>query len=122
MSVRWKDYEFIVFEYDWLLSLEVAGLYVFASPEPSLLGTTRWRPWYVGETHSYATRLPNHEKWLPAKDLGATHVLVLPMMGEENRKRIEDRMKWDLFPPLNYEVSKPDPVLAPLSILALGRF
>ena len=71
--VEWLDYAFTVYEYD-VSWHEVGGLYVFAGPRLTLTGNPRWHAFYVGRTHSFSERIPTHEKWSEAVQLGATHL------------------------------------------------
>ena len=70
--VRWLSHEFTVYEHsaDWN---EVPGLYIFAE---LLSGAEEWIAHYIGQTDSLRTRLPTHEDWPVAEQLGATHVHV----------------------------------------------
>ena len=49
----------------------------------------RWRPLYVGQTSSLATRLADHEKEACATRSGATHVHAHVSGGETKRRQEE---------------------------------
>ena len=72
----------------------MAGVYIFAAPVDKL-----WRALYVGETTSFADRIPGHERWPQAQRMGATHVHV---RAEPFRRReIEEELIRAHTPPLN---------------------
>lgn len=102
MKVEWAGYEFIVYKppVRWY---EVAGLYIFTYSAIDRLGISVWHPLYVGETHSLAERLPNHEKWLEALTLGATHIHVRVESDEVQRVFAERAVIQHYQPPLNVQ-------------------
>src|SRR5258708_24700745 len=64
----------------------VPGLYAFARGSDGYLI-------YLGETGSFASRMPDHEVWPDAQRYGATDVYAMPFGGsEEQRKSIERRL------------------------------
>lgn len=73
----------------------VAGLYAFL----------RWRPRavvYIGETASFAARLPGHEIWPAARRLGAREIYAMPFAGtEQERRRLERALIGAYVPQLN---------------------
>ncbi len=101
-SATWLDWSFGVYEHgdDWTA---IPGLYVFAARETDHPEARSWRPVYVGQTCSFASRLPTHENWPAAVALGATHVHARREDAEETRAAIERRLIQELQPPLNVE-------------------
>lgn len=82
----------------------VGGLYVFACQAVGFLSSAQWRPLYVGQTHSFADRLPTHECWSAAEQMGATHVLALVEEDLLERARLEKAMIESYQPPLNVQL------------------
>ncbi|MSO92211.1 MAG: hypothetical protein EXQ86_02275 [Rhodospirillales bacterium] len=68
LSGRIYEYFPQAFDAEWFA---VAGNYAFAYRPNGV-----WAPLYFGETSSFATRIPGHEKRASATLLGATHVLA----------------------------------------------
>ena len=106
-TARWLDYDFRVcgppvVGAHWPVD---PGLYVFAGED---LGG--WFPIYVGQSDSFCKRLPNHDKWQAATQLGATHVHILPVDDPDTRGLIEYRFYQQFGPPLN-DKSPPTPPL-----------
>ncbi len=75
---------------------KVAGLYIFAYFNGEL-----WRPVYIGKTDDFSSRLPNHERWGKAFQLGATHVHALVVPLAANRDTWERRLIAEHQPSLN---------------------
>lgn len=102
-TVTWLEYDFVVrvYEDDWP---ETAGIYAFAHRIPEHPG---WKLLYVGQTESFDTRLPNHERWQEAVDQGATHVHLLAVEQVYRRVVIERQMIEEYAPLLNF-VHRPD--------------
>ena len=65
------------------------GVYIFAGQATDYQGVLQWRSYYIGETHDFSQRIPNHEKWQPALLLGATHTFYRVVEDEAERKRLE---------------------------------
>jgi len=61
----------------------VAGLYAFAAWPARVL--------YIGETTSFALRLPGHEIWPEARRLGARHIYAMPFSGTASERRALER-------------------------------
>lgn len=74
----------------------VGGVYAFA--HTSAAG---WQVHYVGQTNSFANRIPNHETWPSARRLGATHVLVTVITSAPMRDQVERELIRQWQPPLN---------------------
>lgn len=75
----------------------VPGLYIFAKKASA----TQWHALYIGQTNSFAERLPNHEMELPAKRGGATHIHVLVVHDGRQRDLIERNLIRSMQPTLN---------------------
>ena len=73
----------------------VPGLYAFVKcPGYKLL--------YIGETASFASRLPGHEVWPVACKRGATEVYAMPFNGTDSERRILERALIGAYtPPCN---------------------
>ena len=104
-TVNWHGYEFEVYphETDWN---EVAGLYIFAGLASGFQRNHLWHAFYVGQCQSFGKRLPNHENWLGAALLGATHVHVLVELEENKRASIEKALIEALQPALNVQLNR----------------
>lgn len=95
-SCRWKSYEFKVYDanVDWKAVPEVGGVYIFARLQDSFTSLIlEWEPLYIGETGSFADRIPGHEKWPQLKELKVSHVHVLEVRNEAQRKSIEKDLR-----------------------------
>lgn len=94
-TARWLRWDFGVFskEGDWPAK---PGLYVFAG-----FWSGQWYPQYLGQTGSFDTRLPTHEKWSESVQLGATHVHVKIVHTKHERDAIEAELIQAYKPPLN---------------------
>ena len=99
-TAKWLNYSFGVYPYDvdWHAT---PGLYVFAARGEGLVGSRQWRALYVGQTHSFADRIPTHEKWQAGVRLGAAHVHARREDDEETRELIERELIQEYQPPLN---------------------
>ena len=92
-TCSWSGYEFQIHRPDASWN-PVAGVYIFAKRVGRL-----WEALYVGETNSFADRIPGHEQWPQAQRMGATHVHV---RAERFRRReIEEELIRAHTPPLN---------------------
>jgi hypothetical protein len=58
---------------------------------------------YAGQTHCLRERFSGHHQLAAARELGATHVLVLVVRSERDRRELETLLRWELRPPLNAE-------------------
>ena len=98
-TVFWLGHEFTVLEHsaNWN---KVAGIYIFAGQNPK----GQWYPLYIGQTYSFASRIPGHPEWLPAKRLGATHVHAWVEHQQMNRAALEADLIRDFQPPLNVQL------------------
>lgn len=99
-TARWLEWDFGVYEHDvnWPA---IPGLYVFAAPASGGPADHPWRAVYVGQTTSFASRLPTHENWPEAVQLGATHIHARREDEEDMREAIERRLVEALQPPMN---------------------
>lgn len=73
----------------------LAGLYTFVAwPGYALL--------YIGETGSFAARLPGHEVWPLARRQGAREIYAMPFVGTASERRTLERALIGAYmPPLN---------------------
>lgn len=78
---------------------EVAGLYIFAGRNSANL----WVALYVGQTDSFALRIPTHERWTEAARLGATHVHAMAESQAAMRDTIEAELIGAYQPRLNVQ-------------------
>ena len=101
-TCTWMGYEFTVYGYSSTTWSDVPGVYLFTQylPQTATMRAT-WYVWYVGETSSFASRLPGHERWPDAAAEGATHVHAAAVEPEETRVGLEKRLRELLDPPLN---------------------
>lgn len=101
-TALWLDYEFTVIDPDdvehWP---EVGGLYVLAELERDGRGRLHWNPWYIGQTDDFSDRLPSHEKWPVAVQLGATHIHAMMETRSRRRESIEKELIEYYRPALN---------------------
>lgn len=77
---------------------ESSGVYVFAKFQ-SQQGA--WDALYVGQCVSFRSRIPGHEKWSPAVQMGAESVLACPIAIAGDRDLVEGAMICQFDPPLN---------------------
>lgn len=77
---------------------DVPGVYIFAG-----LDSTRgwWQAKYIGRTNSFKDRIPNHEWWDEAQQMGATHVHARVVQGAAQQIDLEDALIRAYRPPLN---------------------
>lgn len=99
-TCMWLDYQFQVYnrDVDWSKVPETGGVYIFALLQES---SWQWIPLYIGETESFADRFPAHNKWREAMRLGVSHVHVLEVNEEDERKGIEKELGQSYAPRLN---------------------
>ena len=81
----------------------VGGVYIFSKIETSLGGKELIQHvhLYIGKTHSFKERLPGHEKWSDAINLGMNMILLLPKKDKDCRKKIESNLIKKYKPILN---------------------
>ena len=77
---------------------DVLGVYIFARFNAS---TRLWYAVYIGETVSFANRLPGHERGEEAVLAGATHVHSRVVREERMRVALQDRLIEYFQPELN---------------------
>jgi len=97
-TVSWGMHAFHVLsmEADWN---DEPGVYIFAGIQADAL----WHAYYVGITDSFKSRLQNHEHWVPAQKLGASHVHALVVPLEATREQIEQDLIATYRPYLNLQ-------------------
>lgn len=95
-TVNWSGYTFKVYypNTEWN---DVAGIYIFTGLNTKNL----WVALYIGQTNSFANRLPSHERWPEAVRLGATHIHAMAVARQGDRDIIESRLIQDFQPPMN---------------------
>ena len=94
-SVTWSGHTFTVCDMtaNWN---DVPGIYIFTA-----VSNGKWCPVYIGQTDSFATRLPNHDRWDHAQRSGATHVHAMVVNIAADRDAIEQGLIRVFQPPLN---------------------
>ena len=75
----------------------VAGVYIFVRVNAQ----GNYVPLYVGQTTSFAARLPGHERWAEAVRLGATQVHAKVVQDANQRTRLEVALIRRFNPVLN---------------------
>lgn len=95
-TCNWNGYDFTIYDPSTTWN-DVAGVYIFAGVAPN----KNWNAYYVGICDSFKTRLPNHERWDEAVQLGATHIHAMPVPLQADRERIEKELIAWAQPPLN---------------------
>jgi excinuclease UvrABC nuclease subunit len=99
-KVKWKSYEFEVYDPDNTKWNDVAGIYIFTG----LNARGLWVPFYIGQAKSFADRIPNHANWSAAARLGATHVHAMVVPLAANRDKIEAELIEAYQPALNVQL------------------
>lgn len=104
-TVNWGAHAFHVLsmEADWN---DEAGVYIFAGIQADAL----WHAYYVGITDSFKTGLQNHEQWVPACRLGASHVHAMVVPLQATREQIEQDLIATYRPYLSTEHEQSSPV------------
>jgi hypothetical protein len=104
-TVNWGAHAFHVLsmETDWN---DEAGVYIFGGIQADAL----WHAYYVGTTDSFKTRLQNHEQWVPACRLGASHVHAMVVPLPATRELIEQELIATYRPYLNTQPGWSAPV------------
>ncbi len=98
VGVLWSGREFISYDPKTTLGSALAGVYIFAGTSPD---GRWWQAKYVGQTRSFAERLPNHERWEEAEQLGATHIHALVVSNKLERQTLEYLLIQNYSPALN---------------------
>ena len=94
-TVNWSGHFFEVFlkNSNWS---NAAGVYIFCG-----LTERGWRPFYIGQAQSFNGRIPNHDRWWEAVQLGATHVHAKVVPQAAMRDAIEEKLIGIYKPTLN---------------------
>ena len=74
----------------------VGGIYMFCD-----FKNKNYIPLYIGQTESFANRLPNHEKLQPAIKIGAKFILAAVESNKKNRDTVESLLIKEFQPVLN---------------------
>ncbi|WP_421216855.1 hypothetical protein [Aeromonas enteropelogenes] len=95
----WASHEFNVYtpSTEWY---DRAGIYIFAKIGPD----NHWNALYIGQTNSFSERLSNHERWIEAAKLGATHVHARVVSDQRERDDVEAQLIRINQPPLNTQL------------------
>jgi excinuclease UvrABC nuclease subunit len=98
-TVNWGGYEFDVCKQtaNWN---DVGGIYIFTG----LNQQGRWRAFYIGQAQSLKDRIPDHERWDEAVQLGATHVHARAVSQEATRDTVEAELIAAYQPALNEQL------------------
>ena len=94
----WGGYEFRV--YDVALSgwNDVGGVYIFAGVDAA----NRWYAHYIGQTGSFKTRIPGHERLAEATSAyRTTHIHARTVPDSLQRTTIEQALVRSYQPPMN---------------------
>jgi excinuclease UvrABC nuclease subunit len=75
----------------------VAGIYMFCGINQE----GQWSPLYIGQAESLSQRIPNHERWPEAAQLGATHIHALVVPHGATRTEVEAELIRAYQPRLN---------------------
>jgi hypothetical protein len=75
---------------------DVAGNYMFVKPV-----NNGWLPVYIGIAESLRDRIPGHDRWNEAAQLGATHVMSHTQSNSAKREAEEKALIAHYQPPLN---------------------
>lgn len=97
-TVKWLNHEFHVCLKDANWN-NVSGVYIFTG----LNRQNQWVPIYLGQADSFRNRIPSHEQWSPAKQLGATHVHARVEPLKANRDQLEKDLIRAYQPQLNVQ-------------------
>ena len=94
-TAKWSGYDFTLYGPSTTWNA-VGGVYIFAG-----LKDGDWQAFYIGQAINLRECLLSHERWEPARKLGATHIhaMVVPLAG--NRDTIEKGLIGTFQPPLN---------------------
>ena len=95
----WLSHEFSIHSYEEQWN-NASGIYIFAGVDSQ----GRWEPLYIGQADSFQDRIPSHEQWEPAVELGATHVHAMVVPLEYSRGLVERELIQAYQPPLNVQL------------------
>ena len=97
-TCNWDGYQFNIHgpNTNWN---DIPGLYIFAKEgSPGY-----WNALYIGRASSLADRIPGHERWAEARQLGATHIHAMVERNYLQQLVIEQNLINKYKPPLNKE-------------------
>ena len=100
-TVNWAGYQFLVYKPEEARNAAMGGLYVFAKLTYDWIGNRTWQALYVGQAMFFSTRLPSHERWSEAENLGANQIHLMVVSNPFQRSQIESYLIENLNPPLN---------------------
>ena len=101
---RWADHEFDVYELGSVSWTDVGGVYIFAGPKRIPGPGDPWLPLYIGQTESFADRLPDHDMTSAAVEWGATHIHARIVSEERKRQLLEAILIKEYQPLLNVQL------------------
>lgn len=97
MTVTWGSWDFTVYAQGGAWN-DVPGVYIFAGvPEYA----DSFVAFYIGQTDDFSDRIPDHERWPAAVQLGATEVHAMVEHNDEIRDLIEQSLIEVYQPQLN---------------------
>ncbi len=98
-KISWLNNEFSIHQHSANWS-DTAGIYIFCG----INSQNQWVPFYIGQTDSFSNRLPSHEQWEPARNLGATHVHARSVSQQSQRDNLEKQLIQSFQPRLNTQL------------------
>jgi excinuclease UvrABC nuclease subunit len=102
MNAKWSSYNFTIYDPAITTWNDFGGVYIFAGANY----LNQWTAYYIGQTNSFQTRLPSHDRWEEARRLGATHVHALVVPQEATRLQIEQDLIQAFQPKLNQQLKE----------------
>jgi excinuclease UvrABC nuclease subunit len=98
-KVTWDGTEFSVLKHNanWK---DTGGIYIFCGVNKK----NEWTPLYIGQTDSFLNRLPSHDRWNDARNLGATHVHAKAVSQQASRDKLEADLIQSFQPSLNTQL------------------
>ncbi len=98
VKVSWSSFQFTVYTANTTWN-DVAGIYIFCGLNPQ----NQWVSLYIGQADSFRKRIPSHEQWSQAVQLGATHIHALVVPQAASRDTIEEHLIETYQPVLNVQ-------------------
>ena len=103
-TVGWLDVDFLLYPVQGVTWNHVPGVYIFAGQRwPG----GRWYPIYIGQTESFASALPQHEREAEALLMGATAVHAHVLQPETERETLKRLLIEKYQPELNILYREP---------------
>ncbi len=96
----WGGYEFLVYDVALTGWNDVGGVYIFAGVDAA----NRWYAHYIGQTGSFKTRIPGHERLSEAiSTYRTTHIHARTVADARQRTTIEQALVRTYRPPMNLQ-------------------